>query len=159
MSLTNAATKNALATLAPEATDAAWRIAAGQLVKLTRAPLVATLSRNLGPGDEALRARIAAFLDTELGTAALSGLLSIGLSVLPPVAIPGVSAQALPKLARELRVQAMADAADVAADLLMGPLRESLAMLILTAGAQPEVLPSPSQGVVEFGAPAAACVG
>ncbi len=134
--MNTSALKLPLADLAPDATDAAWRIAGNQLVKLTRAPLVAALSRNLGPGDEALRTRIAAFLETELGTAMLTAVLSIGLSSLPPVALPGVAAGAVPKLARELRVKAMADAADFAADLLTGPLREALAMLVLTAGAE-----------------------
>ncbi len=131
------AIKLPLGNLGPEATDAAWRIATNQLVKLTREPIVAALSRSLGPGDEALRGRIAAFLDTELGTAALTALLSVGLSAMPAMPLPGVGAGAVPRLAQELRVKAMADAADFAADLFMGPLRESLAMLILTAGAAP----------------------
>lgn len=136
MSNTAAALKFPIANLGPDATDAAWRIAGAQLVKLTREPLVAALSRNLGPGDEALRARIAMFLDTELGTAMVTAVLSIALSAMPAIPLPGVGANAVPRLAQELRVKAMADAADFAADLFMGPLRESLSMFILTAGAQ-----------------------
>lgn len=128
------ALKVPMAALAPDASDAAWRVAGNQLVKLTREPLVAALSRSLGPGDEALRLRIAAFLETELGAALLSALLSIGLSTLPAMPLPG-GAQAVPRLARELRVKAMAEAADVTADLVMGPLRESLAMMIQMSGA------------------------
>lgn len=136
MSNTAAALKFPIANLGPDATDAAWRIAGAQLVKLTREPLVAALSRNLGPGDEALRARIAMFLDTELGTAMVTAVLSIALSAMPAIPLPGAGANAVPRLAQELRVKAMADAADFAADLFMGPLRESLSMFILTAGAQ-----------------------
>lgn len=142
-----------LGNLTPDATDAAWRIAGTQLIKLTRAPLVAALSRNLGPGDEALRARIAAFLETELGTAILTAIVSVGLSAMPALPLPGASAQAMPRLAQELRVKAMADAADFAADLLMGPLRESLAMMILTAGAQPAATLGEHHGVVDFARP------
>lgn len=134
MSNTAAALKFPIANLGPDATDAAWRIAGAQLVKLTREPLVAALSRNLGPGDEALRARIAMFLDTELGTAMVTAVLSIALSAMPAIPLPGAGANAVPRLAQELRVKAMADAADFAADLFMGPLRESLSMFILTAG-------------------------
>ena len=148
-----AALKFPLANLGPDATDAAWRIAGAQLIKLTRAPLVAALSRNLGPGDEALRARIAAFLETELGTAILTALVSAGLSALPALALPGVGAQAVPRLAQELRVKAMADAADFAADIVMGPMRESLAMLILTAGAQPAAALGEAPAVMDFAEP------
>lgn len=137
MSTHTAAMKFPLADLGPDATDAAWRIAGAQLVKLTREPLVAALARNLGPGDEALRARIAAFLDTELGLAMITAVLSMGLSAMPAINLPGAGQHAVPRLAQELRVKAMADAADFAADLFMGPLRESLSLLILTAGTQP----------------------
>jgi len=153
--MSNAAStfKLPLGHLTPDATDAAWRIAGAQLIKLTRAPLVAALSRNLGPGDEALRARIAAFLETELGAAILTAIVSVGLSAMPALALPGASAQSVPRLAQELRVKAMADAADFAADLLMGPLRESLAMVILTAGAPPAATLGEHHGVVDFARP------
>jgi hypothetical protein len=141
------------ATMTSDATAAAWRIAGNQLIKLTKEPLVAALSRNLGPGDDALRVRIAQFLDTELGTAIVAALVSAGLSALPSIALPGVSTNAVPKLAQELRVKAMADAADFAADLLIGPLRESLALMILGANTQPETPASltSSDGFVHFG--------
>jgi hypothetical protein len=113
--------------LGPDATDAAWRVAGGQLVKLAREPLVAALSRQLGPGDQALQAKLAAFLQTELGTAVLASLLSLGLSALPQM--PGLG-PAPERLARELRVRAMADAGDVAADVVLGPLRQVLVGLL-----------------------------
>jgi hypothetical protein len=135
MSNAFSAMKFPMTNLGPDANDAAWRIAGNQFIKLTREPLVAALSRSLGPGDEALRGRIAAFLDTELGPALLTALLSVGLSALPAMPIPG-GAQVVPRLAQELRVKSMADAGDFAADIVMGPLREMLSMFILTAGTQ-----------------------
>lgn len=113
--------------LRAEAGDAAWRLAASQFVKLTRDPLVGLLSRHLGPGDDALRARIAAFLETELGTALLAGLLGTALASLP---LPASENEAPEKIARELRVRAMAGAGDVVADVLMGPLREVMALYL-----------------------------
>ena len=138
MSNASSTMKFPLTNLTPDATDAAWRIAGNQFIKLTREPLVAALSRSLGPGDEALRGRIAAFLETEIGTAMLTALLSVGLSALPALPLPG-GAQVVPRLAQELRVKSMADAGRIVADLVMGPLRETLAMFILTAGASPSL--------------------
>lgn len=114
-----------LKTLKTDATDAAWRTAGSQFIKLAREPLVALLSRHLGPDDESLRARIAAFLETELGTAMLTALLSVGLSSLPSTGSPVPE-----KLARELRIRSMADTADVVADVLVGPLRQVMAMYL-----------------------------
>lgn len=108
-----------LKSLEVDATDAAWRLAGSQFVKLAREPLVALLSRHLGPDDPALRARIGAFLDTELGASLLSGVLSLGLSAMP---LP--AGDVSHKLARELRVRAMAGTSDVVADVLTGPLRQ-----------------------------------
>lgn len=114
------ARRSVLQTLEADATEAAWRTAGTQLVKLVREPLVATLQRHLAPGDEAFRAKLAAFLDTELGAAILSALISVGLSLLPGQ--PDVSE----RLARELRVGALATVGDLLVDLLMAPLRQVL---------------------------------
>lgn len=108
-----------LKSLEVDATDAAWRLAGSQFVKLARDPVVALLSRHLGPDDPSLRARIAAFLDTELGASIMSGILSVGLSAMP---LPANDVSH--RLSRELRVRAMAGAGDVIADVLMGPLRQ-----------------------------------
>lgn len=118
-------TAAALKTLEVDATEAAWRLAGSQFVKLTKEPIVALLSRHLGPDDASLRAKIAAFLDTELGTALLSGMLSVGLSAMPLPA-NNVSQQ----LSRELRVKSMSLAADSIADVLMGPLRHVAVMYL-----------------------------
>ncbi len=135
----NAKLNPMLKTLEVDATEAAWRLAGSQFVKLAKEPIVALLSRHLGPGDESLRARIATFLDTELGTALLSGVLSAGLSAMPLPA-NNVSQQ----LARELRVRSMAATGDVIADVLMGPLRQVAVMYLQ---GQPGVAPSEPAGL------------
>ena len=112
-------------TLQSDATEAAWRTAGNQLVKMTRDPLVGVLSRHLGPDDEAMRKKIADFLATEAGTALLAGVLSIGLS-----AMPGTTGEAPQRLARELRVKAMADMSDLVADVVMGPMRQVIAFYL-----------------------------
>ena len=117
-----------LKTLELDAGDAGTRLAGKQFVRLARDPVVALLSRHLGPDDPAIRARVAAFLDTELGGALLASVLSVGLAMLP------AGAGDLPKkLSRELRVGAMTDAGDVIAELLMGPLR-AVASLYIQGG-------------------------
>lgn len=121
-----------LKSLEVDATEAAWRLAGSQFVKLAKEPIVALLQRHLGPGDESMRARIAAFLDTELGTALLSGVLSAGLSAMPLPA-NNVSQQ----LAKELRVRSMASTGDVIADVLMGPLRQVAVMYLQGQPAAP----------------------
>jgi hypothetical protein len=107
-------------TLAVDATDAAWRTAGSQFVKLTRDPLAAALCRHLGGEEnEGLRARAAAFLHSELGSALLSVSLSGCLSAVPESAGPVPQ-----RLARELRVRGMAGAGDALADVITGPLRQ-----------------------------------
>lgn len=124
--------------------DAAWRTGTGQFVKLARDPLAALISRHLGPGDESLRGKIAAFLETELGTALVSALLSAGLSALPngTSRMIGLSPAQLARLTQELRVKAMADAGDVVADLLMGPLRQLFVAMIASGGLNLPELPA-----------------
>lgn len=114
-----------LKTLEADAGEAAWRLAGSQFVKLAREPIVALLSRHLAPDDASLRARIAAFLETELGSALLSSLLSVALA-----AVPVPQSDVTERLARELRVRAMAGAGDVVADVLMGPLRQVAVMYL-----------------------------
>jgi hypothetical protein len=113
-------------TLQVDATDAAWRTAGSQFVKLARDPLAGLLCRHLGPDDPSLRARVAAFLETDLGASLLAAVLSAGLGALPT----GAAGEVPQRLARELRVRAMAGTADVVADVLMGPLREVMATFL-----------------------------
>ncbi|HEU4533115.1 MAG TPA: hypothetical protein VFS00_03320, partial [Polyangiaceae bacterium] len=126
-------------TLQHDALEAGWRTAGAQLVKLAREPLVGLLSRHLGPGDESMRARIAAFLETELGTAMLSSLLSVGLSV-----VPGVKGPVAERLSRELRVKAMSGAADALADVVMGPLRQVMMLYAKDLGSMVEAAVPPT---------------
>ncbi|MCU0655086.1 MAG: sulfite exporter TauE/SafE family protein [Polyangiaceae bacterium] len=128
-------------TLQSDATEAAWRTAGNQLVKLTRDPLVGVLSRHLGPDDEAMRKKIADFLTTEAGTALLAGLLSIGLSAMPTTA-----GDAPQRLARELRVKAMADMGDLVADVVMGPLRQVMAFYLQDLANAPAPAPELTTG-------------
>lgn len=115
-----ASTAAVLTTIVDDASDAAMRTAGSQFVKLARDPIVALLTRHLGPDDPSLRVRIAAFLETELGNAILASLLSVGLSTMPTL----IGAEAQQRVARELRIRAMSGAGDVIADVLMGPLRQ-----------------------------------
>ena len=125
-------------TLEVDASDAAWRLAGSQFVKLARDPLVALLSRHLAPGDESVRAKVAAFLETELGVSMLAAFLSMGLQ-----AVPNTTNTDVPqKLARELRVRAMAGAGDVVADVLMGPLRQVMVMYLQGVPTEPESEPA-----------------
>lgn len=137
-----------LKTLEADASDAAWRLAGSQFVKLAREPIVALLSRHLGPDDPSMRGRVASFLDTELGAALLSSVLSVALSTLP---LPQNDVSQ--KLARELRIKAMAGAGDVIADVLMGPLRQ-VAVMYLQGQPQGASAPSdpaalPGQAVID----------
>lgn len=111
--------------LAPEAIDAAWRMARMQFVKNTKEPTVALLLRHLAPDDESMRAKLAAFLDTDLGTALFEAVLSVGLSALPT--LPGLPTA---RLAQELRIDSMARVGDSVADVVMGPLRQIAVMYL-----------------------------
>lgn len=113
-------------TLKVDGQDAAWRTAGSQFVKMTRDPLVGLLTRHLGHGDsDEARAKIAAFLDTELGKALLAGVLSMALTAMPK------TGSAIPeRMAKELRIASMAGVGDELADVLMGPLREVISMYL-----------------------------
>lgn len=131
--------------------DAVWRTGGRQIVRLARDPAAATLARHLAPGDDALRGKIAAFLLTPAGTAALTGFLALALSGVARTPVAPQLAQTAEALARELRVQAMADGGDLLAELIMGPLREVMATVLRdTPAALPDV------GVRVDAAPAAA---
>lgn len=110
-----------------DATDAAWRTAGSQFVKLARDPLCALIARHLAPEDESLRNKIAAFLQTEVGTAILASMLSLGLSAVPAAGQTGAVTE---RLGRELRVRAMADAGDLVAEIVMGPLRQVMSLYL-----------------------------
>jgi hypothetical protein len=89
------------------------------------------MAGHLGPDDPSLKARIAAFLDTELGEAVIAGLLSVALGFLPGA----IGEAQKTALTRELRINALTNVGDTLADLVMGPLRQVLSGL---------VIPSPS---------------
>lgn len=112
-------------TVKADGTEAAWRVAGSQLVKLTRDPLVALLTRHLGDDDPSIRAKIAKFLETEIGMALISSIISVCIST-----VPGVNNDVTSRLAKELRIRALAGVGDLAAEVLMGPLRTIMATYI-----------------------------
>jgi hypothetical protein len=120
--------------LQDESQEAAWRTAALQLAKLMREPLGAMMQKFLSP-ESYIQAN--AFLQSEIGLAALAGLLAAALTLMPhPKA---------KQMAQALRREAMAGAADQAADLLMEPLRAVIADYL---SAPPPALPAPSPSAV-----------
>jgi hypothetical protein len=123
--LANLAQHPVVKTLQSDANEATWRIAGSQLLKLTREPLVALLSRHLGPEDESMRRRVATFLETDLGSSLLAAALSMGLS-----AMPASAGEAPQKLGRELRIRSMAGVGDIVAEVITGPLRQVMAYYI-----------------------------
>jgi hypothetical protein len=129
-----------LKTLEADAHEAAWRTAGSQFLKLTREPLIAFLQRHLAPGDEAFRGKIAAFLDTEVGCAMLAALLAAGLTAMP--AGGGVGGDVTARIAKELRVRSMADAGNLVAEVLMGPLRQVMATYLRDVAPQIDVRPA-----------------
>jgi hypothetical protein len=117
------------------------RLGRKQFIKATREPIIAFLAKNLKSDDPSMRAKIATFLDTELGEALLEVMLSMGLSTFP------ASLGDIPsRLARELRVDAMTNVGDVVADLLMGPLRSVITDFL--RGSEPLALPAESATLV-----------
>lgn len=131
-------------TLKSDATEAAWRTAGSQLVKATRDPLAALLQRHLGPDDESLRVKIAAFLQTDVGTSLLAGMLSVGLTAM------GQAGGEVPaRLAKELRIRSMAGLGDSLSDVLMGPLREVISTYLQGTLEAPPGPPELGEGHVQ----------
>ncbi len=121
-------TKSTLAKVGDElksnATDAAWRTAGKQVTLLSADSIAALLSRQIDPKDKKLKAKLETFLATPLGQALLAGGMSLALEAAPQMGkIP------TKRLARELRVQAMAEGGNLLAEAVMAPVRQ-----LLTAG-------------------------
>ena len=111
--------------IADDTREASMRMLSSQLVKLTREPLVALLTRNLGLEDnESSHAKVAMFLKSPLGDAMVSGMLSMGVASLP------VKNDIKQLVSRELRLRAMGTAMDEAVDLLMEPFRTVTGQLL-----------------------------
>lgn len=113
------------------AADAAWRTGGRQLVKLTQEPLVALLQRHLDLNDDSARVKIASFLSTDVGKALVGAVLSMGLAVVPGDEKLKAVTQ---RLARELRVESMALMGDLVAEVVMGPLRQVIALYLQDLG-------------------------
>jgi hypothetical protein len=129
-----------LQTLTSDATESARRLAAKQFMKMTRDPLVALLAGHIDQNDPSIKAKIAAFLDTELGGGIIAGILSMGVSMIP------LEHPEMKVLASQLRIKAMTDVGDVVADLLMAPLRQVLSDFI--RGEPLAALPAASSNVI-----------
>ena len=104
--------------LTDDGKEAAKRLAGKQFVKLVREPLAAAIARGINPNDEGLRQRASEFLRSDLGEVFMGGFLSLGLEMAPSVS-GGVNKE----IARELRIEAMANGGDQLLDVVMGPLR------------------------------------
>lgn len=127
-----------------EAMIAAKRTAAKQLVKLVREPLVAAIGDQFGD-DPTTRKKIGKFLNTQLGEALVSIVLSFGISMLP--GMPVANMQNISKdFADELRVKGMTDVGEFFAELMMGPMREIISSYIAaSAQTDVEVAKAPAQ--------------
>jgi hypothetical protein len=102
----------------------ATRMAGKQIVKAIQEPLVAALAAQLGPGDEALKAKIALFLATDIGKALLGGLVSAGLSAANGTIIKKSDQMMIcAELAEDMKIEAGAVAMDAVVDVIMGPAR------------------------------------
>lgn len=102
----------------------ATRMAGKQIVKAIQEPLVAALAAQLGPGDEALKAKIALFLATDIGKALLGGLVSAGLSAANGTIIKKSDQMVIcAELAEDMKIEAGAVAMDAVVDVIMGPAR------------------------------------
>jgi len=124
-----------------EAQAAALRTAMRQLTKLIHEPLAAALAAQLTPagGDPAaMKAKVGEFLKSEIGSALVASLLSLGIGSIPANMIPGLTPERQASASKELRIGAMTAAGDTLLDLVMEPLRNVL--VGLAAGPAAEAL-------------------
>ena len=124
-----------------EAQAAALRTAMRQLTKIIHEPLAAALAAQLTPagGDPAaMKAKVGEFLKSEIGSALVASLLSLGIGSIPANMVPGLTPERQANAAKELRIGAMATAGDTLLDLVMEPLRNVL--VGLAAGPAAEAL-------------------
>lgn len=114
----------ALAVVKSDGTDALWRVAAKQSVKLVRAPLVAFLTR------QALPAGVVGFLtdllDTDNGEAVLAYVMGSSMCYLPQF---GTDPKFV-RLAKECRVLGAEVFLSKVADIMLNPFREQIADLL-----------------------------
>lgn len=106
-----------LSTLKEDGSEAADRVLGRQFRKAATVPLEAAIAKALGVSVE----KVHEFLsNNELGQAIVGGTLSLGMSAVPAT----VGGALTGRLSRELRIEAMAQAGDVVADIVMTPLRQ-----------------------------------
>lgn len=107
-----------------EISEASYRVAASQFVKMVRDPLAALIVRHIGHEDDSARNKIGSFLRTDIGYAFVSSVLSVVVGHFGDTEMTR-------SLSRELRVGAMAEISDSIADLIAEPLRKVISELIL----------------------------
>jgi hypothetical protein len=119
----NVAKKVAKAAL-DDSKTVAVRLAAKKLPQLLCEPFVQLLVERIGlPADSSMKGKVRAFLESDIGTACLSMMLSAGVDFLP---IPDIAKESVAELAREMRLSAMTTVAEPAVEMLMLPARDIL---------------------------------
>lgn len=108
-------------TLVLDAKEASYRVATDQLLKLVKEPLIASLMQNLQSSDPSLKMKLATFLNTDLGEAILSSILSVLVGN-----FPALNENLKENLSSELRISAMTKVGNMAANILTDPLINSL---------------------------------
>lgn len=130
----------------------ATRMAGKQIVKAIQEPLVAALAAQLGPGDEALKAKIALFLATDIGKALLGGLVSAGLSAANGTIIKKSDQMVIcAELAEDMKIEAGAVAMDAVVDVIMGPARSIITGTIASLAESNEQIASPEPPAAGLG--------
>lgn len=130
----------------------ATRMAGKQIVKAIQEPLVAALAAQLGPGDEALKAKIALFLATDIGKALLGGLVSAGLSAANGTIIKKADQMMIcAELAEDMKIEAGAVAMDAVVDVIMGPARSIITGTIASLAESTEQLAPPEPPTAGLG--------
>lgn len=130
----------------------ATRMAGKQIVKAIQEPLVAALAAQLGPGDEALKAKIALFLATDIGKALLGGLVSAGLSAANGTIIKKADQMVIcAELAEDMKIEAGAVAMDAVVDVIMGPARSIITGTIASLAESNEQIVAPEPPAAGLG--------
>lgn len=102
--------------------NAALRTGASQVVKKSKATMVALLSKKIDPKDSGLKKKLAKFLDTQEGEAMLAGILSLFTLPASQFDEDGEPMNAFAKLGAELQISALHKISDEWIDQAMGPL-------------------------------------
>ncbi len=118
-----------LDTVVDDSKEIAIRMGAQQLAKGVREPLAAMLLAQLGLEDNnSTRAKIAGFLNSDIGLGLVSLVCSVGIKSLP---LPGVAREVMDSLGKELRLQAEMSIATPVVEMVSAPMRYLLTEQVL----------------------------